>query len=68
MTRVAAMTGLPFEAIRRFLDSRHGRHFADSVYNYRYTGVELDAAIDAAIREWGRIQLMVATAKCQPAA
>jgi hypothetical protein len=38
--------------IRAFLDSRHGRHFADSVANHAARG--LPAAIEAAIAEWMR--------------
>ena len=38
--------------MRDFLDSRHGRHFADDVANRLCTGAPLAAAIDAAIARW----------------
>ena len=31
MTRIADATGADLEAVRAFLGSRHGRHFADAV-------------------------------------
>ena len=39
--------------MRDFLDSRHGRHFADDVANeLADTGKSLEAAIAAAIARW----------------
>lgn len=38
--------------IRDFLDSRHGRHFADDVANGLYDSLPLRQAIDAAIDRW----------------
>ena len=38
--------------MRDFLDSRHGRHFADDVANGLWKGETLKAAIDAAIARW----------------
>ena len=38
--------------MRAFLDSRHGRHFADSVQDQLYGGKALDAALEAAIDQW----------------
>jgi hypothetical protein len=52
MTRIAEATGADLEAVRTFLDGRHGRHFADSVQDQRYGGKALDAALDAAIDQW----------------
>ena len=52
MTRIAEATGADLEAVRAFLDSRHGRHFADSVQDQLYGGKTLDAALDAAIDQW----------------
>jgi hypothetical protein len=40
------------EAVRDFLDSRHGHHFADDVANGVFDGLEMEAAIDAAIERW----------------
>lgn len=40
------------EGVRDFLDSRHGRHFADDVHNGVHAGLELSAAIEAAINRW----------------
>lgn len=50
---VANATDLPLDTARAFLDSRMGRHFADTVSNH-LTDNEGDneAAIAAAIREW----------------
>ena len=42
------------EAVRDFLDSRHGRHFADEVVNQLSVGAELTNAIDAAVAVWRR--------------
>ncbi|GAB5501331.1 MAG: hypothetical protein PsegKO_36420 [Pseudohongiellaceae bacterium] len=39
-------------AIRAFLDSRHGRHFADDVMNARSEGQDLQAALTTAITRW----------------
>ncbi len=49
---VAIATGGSTEGIRDFLDSRHGRHFADDVANGIHSGLELKTAIDAAITLW----------------
>lgn len=48
---VAATRTSP-EGARAFLDSRHGRHFADSVLNALHGGAELKAAIAAATTQW----------------
>lgn len=40
------------EGVRGFLDSRHGRHFADDVHNGIHAGLDLTAAIEAAITRW----------------
>lgn len=52
MQAVADATGCPGIAVRDFLDSVHGRHFADTVDNGLYHGLALPAAIDAAVAEW----------------
>src|SRR5512134_1378122 len=52
MTAIADATGCQAEAVRDFLDSRHGRHFADDVANGLSVGLSLSAAIDAAVKRW----------------
>ena len=52
MTAIAEATGEPLESVRLFLDSRHGRHFADDVHNALFRGLSLQNAIDAATRQW----------------
>jgi len=49
---VAEATGQPAEAIRAFLDSRHGRHLADDVANALMAGAGLDDAIETAVDRW----------------
>jgi hypothetical protein len=49
---VAKATGATAEGVRDFLDSRHGRHFADDVHNGIHAGLDLEAAIDVAITRW----------------
>ena len=46
---IAAETGESPEAVRDFLDSRHGRHFADEVLA---GGGILEEAIEAAVTRW----------------
>ncbi|GAD22603.1 hypothetical protein AVS7_02363 [Acidovorax sp. MR-S7] len=56
MTAISDATSQPLESVRVFLDSRHGRHFADDVQNGLYRGQTLadavtsDAARPRAIR------------------
>ncbi len=52
MRAVAEATGQSLETVRIFMDSRYGRHFADSVLNQMHHGANLDAAINAATQEW----------------
>ena len=52
MTAIAAATGEPLESVQAFLDSRHGRHFADDVLNGLAAGDDLSSAIDAATQRW----------------
>jgi len=49
---IAEATGTHVDAARIFLDSRHGRHFADDVLNQIHTGHALADAIHAAIAQW----------------
>ena len=52
MAAVSDATGQPLESVRIFLDSRHGRHFADEVLNQQHAGKELADAITAATQRW----------------
>jgi hypothetical protein len=52
MHAVAEATEQSLDTVRIFMDSRHGRHFADSVLNQMHHGANLDAAIAAATQEW----------------
>ena len=52
MTQIAEATGEDLETVRDFLDSRHGRHFADDVRNELDAGRPLPDAIDAATQRW----------------
>lgn len=52
MQAVHEATGCPEPAVRDFLDSRHGRHFADDVANELAAGRDLRQAIEAATQRW----------------
>ena len=52
MSAISDATGQPFESVRVFLDSRHGRHFADDVLNEMLRGQKIQQAIDAAVTRW----------------
>ncbi len=52
MAAVGEATGSPDFAVRDFLDSRHGRHFADKVADGLAEGLALRGAIDVAIEQW----------------
>ena len=49
---IAAATGAAPEGVRDFLDSRHGRHFADDVANGLARGDTLEGALHAAVARW----------------
>jgi hypothetical protein len=49
---IADATGCSEIGVRDFLDSRHGRHFADDVANGLFEGRGLADAIDAAVDRW----------------
>ena len=51
-TAIAEATGCEPEQVRAFLDSRHGRHFADDVRNGLYYGDNLKDAIEKATQKW----------------
>lgn len=52
MTAIADATGEPIESVRIFLDSSHGRHFADDVLNGLHAGSDLPEAIHVATQRW----------------
>ncbi len=52
MTAISDATYQPLESVRLFLDSRHGRHFADDVLNEMLRGHTIQQAIDAAVARW----------------
>ena len=49
---ISDATQLPAETVATFLDSRHGRHFADDVANELATGKVIADAIEAATARW----------------
>jgi len=49
---ISDATHQPLESVRIFLDSRHGRHFADDVQNGLYQGQTLQDSITAATHRW----------------
>ena len=52
MQAIAAATSCSETGVRDFLDSRHGRHFADDVGNGLSEGMNLAEAVDAAVARW----------------
>ena len=52
MTAIADATSEPLESVRIFLDSRHGRHFADDVRNGLLQSMPLADAVNAATQRW----------------
>ena len=52
MTAISDATYQPLDSVRTFLDSRHGRHFADDVLNDMHAGLNLQDAIQAATQRW----------------
>lgn len=51
---IHAAAAIDPDAIRLFLDSRHGRHYGDSVSNFLHAGQSLGDAINSATSEWMR--------------
>ena len=49
---IAQITGCTPEAVRAFLDSRFGRHFADEVNSHLYLGRDLEQSVHATIATW----------------
>lgn len=52
MIAIAEATGCPATAVRDFLDSPSGRHFADDVTNGLALNMSLEAAIKTAATVW----------------
>ena len=52
ITAIADATGCTPEEVRAFLDSRHGRHFADDAANALFERRPLPDAIAAAVTKW----------------
>jgi hypothetical protein len=52
MKAVGRATGCSERAVRDFLDSRYGRHFADDVANGLLAGRAIEEAIDMAVTRW----------------
>jgi hypothetical protein len=53
VTAISKATGQTLESAATFLDSRHGRHFADDVLNGLHTtGGTMADAIKAAVKQW----------------
>jgi hypothetical protein len=52
MTAISDATHQPLDSVRIFLDSRHGRHFADDVQNGLFQGIPLQDAINAVTGRW----------------
>jgi hypothetical protein len=49
---ISDATHQPLDSVRAFLDSVHGRHFADDVLNQMHAGRALADAIYAATQRW----------------
>jgi hypothetical protein len=49
---IGAASGCSETAVRDFLDSRSGRHFADDVGHGLFEGMNLAEAVDAAVARW----------------
>ncbi len=52
MAAIGTATGCPAEAVRNFLDSNHGRHFAEEAANGLLAKRPLQPAIDDAVDVW----------------
>ena len=63
MTAISDATCQPLESVRLFLDSRHGRHFADDVQNGLFAGATLADAIEQATARWMGWTISLQTSK-----
>ena len=59
---ISNATSLPAATVQAFLDSRHGRHFADDVSNELSAGKTIADAIAAATARWMGWTISCATA------
>ena len=51
MKEISKATGEPLESVRVFLDSRHGRHFADAVQDALLSNPDMHLAVAMAIEK-----------------
>ncbi len=49
---ITEATGESHESVRAFLDSVHGRHFADDVRSYMHLGHTLDMSVQLSTNKW----------------
>ena len=63
MTAIADAAGCTPDEVRAFLDSRHGRHFADDVANALVEGHPLAEAIATATTKWMAWRIAPRTAR-----
>jgi hypothetical protein len=63
VTVISTATGLDAGTVAAFLDSRHGRHFADDVVNELATGKAIAEAIEAAAAQWMAWRISPRTAR-----
>lgn len=52
MSAIQTATACPGTAVRDFLDSTHGRHFADDIANGLFAGKTLTVAVNEAVVRW----------------
>ena len=52
MKQISKITGEPLESVRAFLDSRHGRHFADTVQDAFLRSPDMRQAVALATEKW----------------
>jgi hypothetical protein len=62
MTAIAEATGESLDAVRAFLDSKAGRHFADEVCGHQSHGQALPDAIANTVAAWMRMTIKRRTA------
>jgi hypothetical protein len=60
---VRRATGSTDEAVRAFLDSGHGRHFADEVIGWLGKGFGVQQAVEAAVEHWSDMTISRRTAR-----
>ena len=63
MNFIADATSCTNDEVRAFLDSRHGRHFADDVANELTAGKIIADAIEAATARWMGWRISIRTAR-----